>query len=441
MPLTRHTGRLALGGLLASLLAGLLVLGGCQSNEGGRDTAAAPVHLSVWFHSGQPSERATLQAQVARFNAAQHQVAVGLTMLPEGSYNAQVQAAALANKLPDLLEFDGPFVSNYAWRGELTPLEHLLGPRLRADLLPSILAQGTYAGHLYAVGSYDSGLGLWADRRKLQRAGVRIPKSPATAWSAAEFARVLRRLAAHDPDGAVLDLKLNYRGEWFTYAFAPVLWSAGAALIGRDGKPHSVGVLDSPAAVRAMSQVQSWITHGYVDPNLDDAAFIRGRVALSWVGHWEYPRYHKALGDNLVLLPLPDFGRGSRTDQGSWAWGITRRCRHPMAAARFLRFLLRPTQVLAMTAANGAVPATLTAIARSPLYRAGGPLHLFVEQLQTIARPRPRTPAYPVITSAFQQAFAAIRDGGNVRAALHRAAQTIDQDLRDNAYYPPHPGD
>jgi multiple sugar transport system substrate-binding protein len=51
--------------------------------------------------------------------------------------------------------------------------------------------------------------------------------------------------------------------------------------------------------------------------------------------------------------------------------------------------------------------------------------------------PRPRTPAYPVITSAFQQAFDDIRDGGDAQAALDRAAAIIDEDIRDNKGYPP----
>lgn len=425
--------------LLGMLLAVALLVTGCDSGRQQAAPEARPV-LEVWIHSGQPAERTTIQDQVKRFNESQDAVTAHLTILPEGTYNAQVQAAALAGELPDVLEFDGPFVYNYAWQGRLVTLDDLLPADLRDDLLPSIIAQGTYQGHLYSVGTFDSGLGLWADRRALKAAGVRIPQRVNDAWSADEFSRVLTRLAANDPDGAVLDLKLNYTGEWYTYAFSPVIQSAGADLIARRGKAHSGGVLDSPEAVAALRRVQEWIQGGFVDPNLDDAAFVEGRVALSWVGHWEYPRYHKALGDNLVLLPLPDFGHGSRTGQGSWNWGITTRARDPAAAMELLRFLLRPKEVLAMTGANGAVPATRSAIQRSALYQSGGPLHLFVQQLEQSAVPRPRTPAYPVITSAFQEAFNRIRNGGDVKAALQRAAKAIDQDLRDNQGYPPPTG-
>jgi multiple sugar transport system substrate-binding protein len=409
-----------------SLLMALLVAS-CAGEE--RDDRV----LEVWFHSGQPAERAVIEAQVERFNAQEEEFRVRLTMLPERTYNAQVQSAALAGDLPDVLEFDGPYLYAYVWQGHLVPIDGLLPAEVLGDVLPSIVEQGTYDGKLYSVGTFDSGLAIYARRSRLEAAGVRLPGRP---WTVDEFERALAALASRDEDGAVLDLKLNYPGEWITYAFSPIVQSAGGDLIDRDGFRTARGELDGPEAVGALTRVQAWFRDGYVDPNVDDAAFVEGRVALSWVGHWEHPRYREAVGDDLVLVPLPDFGAGSRTGQGSWSWGVTKRCRHPERAARFLAFLLRPEEVLAMADANGAVPATRAAIARSEAYREGGPLRLFVEQLEGgRAVPRPRTPAYPVITSAFQRAFLDIRDGADVGETLRKAVETIDEDLRDNRGY------
>lgn len=421
--------------LLVILIA--ISLSACERNKQA-DSSRQGVDVTVWAHAGQASERDTLKRQLHAFDAAHPAIHIKLTFIPERSYNAQVQAAAIADNLPDLLEFDGPYLANYAWEGHLQALEKLLPKSLQRDLLPSILAQGTYRGHLYAVGMYDSGLGLYGRRSLLQQVHARIPTRPQDAWTVKEFDRILHRLARHDPDGEVLDLKLNYPDEWFCYAFSPILESAGADLIDRKTYQYASGVLNSVAAVRAMTQVQDWFRAGLIDPNVDDAAFVSGRVALSWAGHWEYRRYHAAFGHDLVLLPLPNFGHGSRTDQGSWVWGITRHAKWPKQAAQVLSYLLQPAQILAMTDANAAVPATRTAIARSPLYRPGGPLHLFVEQLTDgVAIPRPQTPAYPVISASFRQAFANIRNGESVQQALGHAAQAIDQDIRDNHGYPP----
>ncbi|HHM05209.1 MAG TPA: sugar ABC transporter substrate-binding protein [Gammaproteobacteria bacterium] len=414
-------------------------LPGCgKSDEPPPAKGPAPAALTVWAHAGQETERATLQAQVARFQEARPDLALRLSFLPERTYNAQIQAAALAGELPDVLELDGPYVANYAWQGHIAPLDGLLPATLVADLLPSLQAQGRYAGRLYAVGVFDSGLGLYGRRSALEEAGLRLPAGAEEAWSAAEFDAVLAALAARDTDGAVLDLKLNYGGEWYTYAFSPLLVSAGADLIDRRDYRHARGVLDSPAAVATLRRVQGWLNGAYVDPNVDDAAFTSGRVALSWAGHWEYRRYREAAGADLVVLPLPDFGHGSRTGQGSWAWAVRRDSARAREAAAFLQFLLRPEEVLAMTAANSAVPGTRTALSRSPRYGEGGPLRLFARQLLAgQAVPRPPTPAYPAITSAFQQAFVDIRNGADAAAALGRAAALIDRDIADNRGYPP----
>ena len=415
-----------------------LLLGGCS--PGDDYEAPGVTRLSVWAHAGQAAERAVLTEQAARFNAGQSGIKVDLTFLPERDYNAQVQAAAIAGELPDVLELDGPYLANYAWQGHLQPLDTWLSADFRDDLLPSILAQGTYNGRLFGVGTFDSGLALYGRRSLLEAADAAIPQDPEDAWMAAGFDALLRRLASNDPDGAVLDLKLNYPDEWFTYAFSPVLQSAGGDLIERENFQTARGVLNCPNAIAAMGRMQGWLQDGRVDPNLDDAAFVSGRVALSWAGHWEYRRYAEAFGDDLVLLPLPDFGHGAYTGQGSWVWGVTTHCSVPAAAVRFIEFLLKPDEVLAMTAANGAVPATGTAIARSPLYREGGPLRLFVTQLAGgYVVPRPQTPAYPVISAAFRQAFADIRDGAPVEEALDRAVQLIDRDISDNQGYAPAP--
>lgn len=418
------------------VLGAIVVLLSACRNEPMEQQVDDLVQIEAWFHTGQESERRLIQNQVQRFNRLHSGVQVKLTLIPERSYNSQVQAAAIAGDLPDILEFDGPYLYNYVWQGHLQPLEKLLPEDLKSDLLPSIVKQGGYDDHLYGVGTFDSGLGLYGRRSKLKQAGVRIPQGPADAWTAEEFNGVLQKLAENDDDGAVLDLKLNYSGEWFTYAFSPVLQSAGGDLIDRAQYLTAAGVLNGPQAVEAMKTLQSWMQSGYVDPNIDDGAFITNRVALSWVGHWEYPRYAAIAGDDLLVLPLPDFGQGSRTGQGSWMWGVTAEGKRSEAAAGFLTFLLQPSEVLAMADANGAVPATRTAISMSQLYKNDGPLYLFVDQLiNGFSVPRPQTPAYPVITSAFQAAFQDIRNNGDVQQALDKAVRLIDQDIRDNKGY------
>lgn len=433
-------------GWVAMVLAGALLVTACGGGSKPSGTAAgaagctgsiAGTHkLTAWFHSGTGGERDVLKAQVEAFNNSQDKVTVELVLLPEGNYNDQVQAAAASGGLPDILDFDGPLLYNYAWNKNLQPLDSCVTESVKADLLPSIIEQGTYAGRLYGVGTFDSGLGLYARKSVLEQAGVRIPQGVDDAWTAAEFTQILKTLKAQG-FAKPLDLKYNYgRGEWFTYGFSPIVQSAGADLINRETMKSAGGVLNSPAAVEALTIFRSWFTDGLVHFNEDDTAFVSGQSAISWVGHWQFVPYREVFGDDLILLPLPDFGKGSRTGMGSWQWGVTTRAQSVDAAWSFIQFLLQPDEVLRMVKENGAVPATRSAAAESANFAPGGPEHLFIQQLERTAVARPQTPAYPAITSAFAQAIHDISQGKDVKAALDEAVKAIDQDIEDNQGYP-----
>jgi len=403
-------------------------------------SAADPVTIEVWFHSGKGEEREVLDAQVEDFNAMQNEVIVKAVRLPEGSFNEQVSAAALARDLPDLLDFDGPFLYNYAWAKHLIPLDDYVSSALRADFLPTIIAQGTYGGKLYSLGTFDSGLAIWGNKAYLEKAGVRIPTGIKDAWIFEEFNDALEKLQALEEVEYAIDFKMNYgQGEWYTYGFSPIIQSWGADLIDRSDYQSADGVLNSRYGIGALRWFQTLFEKGYANPQPagDDDFYGRKITALSWVGHWMWQPHHDGLGENVILIPMPQLGDIKVTGMGSWNWGITSQSEHPDAAWKFLEYLIEPEQILRMTNANGAVPARKSALAMSDLFGTGGPLSIFVEQLDGgVAVTRPETPAYPTITTAFAEAVQNIVNGADVETELDKAVQKIDQDIEDNRGYP-----
>lgn len=413
-----------------------------MDEEMAQDTTAStePVTIEIWFHSGKGEERDALNASIEAFNSSSTEVQVEAVQLPEGSYSDQVNAAAFAGDLPCALDFDGPFLYNFAWSGFLIPIDEYVPDEMRNDFLPSIIEQGTYAGDLYSLGQFDSGLAIWANKEYLEEAGVRIPEGIDDPWTKEEFVDALERLQALEQVEYAIDFKMNLgQGEWYTYGFAPILWSHGGGLIDRSGYQSAENILNNPESIEAMEFFQSLFEQGYTtaEPAGDDDFYIDKIAALSWVGHWMWGPHSENMGDNVILIPMPDFGEGPKTGMGSWNWGITSSCANPEAAWTFLEFILSPEEILRMTNANGAVPARQSAIQQSELYGEGGPLNLFVQQLEGgIAVPRPVTPAYPVITNAFAEAVQNIITGADVEAELNDAVQTIDLDIQDNQGYP-----
>jgi multiple sugar transport system substrate-binding protein len=214
------------------------------------------------------------------------------------------------------------------------------------------------------------------------------------------------------------------------------VWSAGGDLIDRATYRTAQGSLNGAASVRALTVLQGWFRAGLVNPDLRGTAFVSGQSPISWVGHWMYDTYRKAFPRDLKIVPLPRFGPRLSSGLGSWQWGITANATDGDAAWRFLSYLLQPAQVLQMTRADGAIPATRSAIRLSPSFAPGGPEHIYVQQLEDgVARARPQTPAYPAITSAFATAILKITRGADVRQALDTAVRQIDGNLAANRYY------
>lgn len=399
--------------------------------------------INVWAVDGQAAENDALKKIISNFESAQSKIKVNLKLFPSDQYTKAVNSAAPGD-LPDVLDFDGPTLASFVYNGKMAPLKGSVSDATLSNQTDSITAQNTVDDAVYGVGMMNAGLALWGNKKLLDTAGVAYPTTPEKAWTADEFTGALDKLTAVVPGGKPLDLSEQYgfAGEWGTCCSAgPVIWSGGGTML-KDNKAS--GALDSDANVKSLTKFASW--KKYTDPNADGLAFTSGRVALSWVGHWTYPTY-KALGNDLVSIPLPNFGKGTKTASGTFAWGMGAGSKNGAAAGKFLDFLMTDESVRTYTDANGAPPATKTALAASALYGPGKQLQLLGDQLSKACGPedqisdtcvsvtRPVTAGYPVVTDQVGKAEAAIYAGKDAKEALSAAARAIDQNFADNDGY------
>ena len=432
---------------LVALTAGIVAAASaCSAGGSSQATAQAGSGtgtITVWAHDGIPAENASIEQAVAEFNAAHTGVTAKLTLLPSATYTQTVNSTP-RSKLPDVLEYDGPTMSAYVYAGKLSPLAGLVSAATIANQTSSVVAQNTYpgTGKLYGVSIINSGFGMYGNKALLKKARVTWPTSWADAWTADEFQADLTKIAAVTPERKALDVQENdFPGEEASYGFLPIVNSAGYQAVSAN---TAQGNLNNSKVVAAITQFAGWSK--YIDQNTDGNAFVDGRVALSWVGHWMYPTYSKALGTNLVALPLPNFGDGAKGAQGSWAWGISSNSKNGKADGAFLNYLMSDKIVTAYTNGDGAPPGTKTALATSPLYRPGGPLNLFAQALDDscgtgplttgcVAVPRPVTPAYPVISQQFGSVIENALKGQSVQTLLNTAVSNIDQAYSQNDDY------
>ena len=432
--------------LMAGALAAAAIVAGCGGGDDDTGDAAASggtcdgqveagTNITVQWHQGAEAEVKAVQKMVADFNASQSDVKAELKLVPEADYATSLAGQADSDSVPDVVDTDASKAFRYAWSEDLQPITNCIPEAVKSDLLPSIVRQGTYAGQTWAVGMFDSGLGMYTTKSALRKAGLTAPTLD-DPWTAAEFTDALKKFKAAG-FSKPLDLKKNYgQGEWYAYGFAPIVWSSGGNLLSEDNSTAE-GQLNAPSVVQGLTTFQSWFKDGLVGDNADDTDFVSGTAAVSWVGHWMYNPYKEKFGNDLVVVPLPDFGSGVKTGQGSWQWGVGAGTADPDAAWRFIEFTLQPEQQKAIAAASGGIPARTSVADADPKFAEGGDLRLFVDQHASgVSVPRPTTPAYDTVSNAFNQAIQDIIDGADVKGSLDKAVETIDQDIEDNGGYP-----
>jgi len=398
-------------------LASLLVGGrSCQSRR--------PPALRIWAHHGQPREHEALNRAVEQFNAQGPSSAPAeLTFFPDFQYGERLAVAAAAGDLPDAFELDGPRVAEFAEAGLLRVLDDVYSEAELSDFLPTILKQGTIGGRLYALGAFDSAAVLYFDRELFARARVSEPHLEAGfTWD--ELLAACERLKTH---GLVpIALHMNESAdEWFTYAFSPVVWSGGGALISADGFDVR-GVLASARNRSSLTGWQRLFTKGYADPNpIEPDPFGRGQVAMDWSGHWMLRAHVSAKQGRLGLMSLPKIGAVRAEACGSWCWAISARTRLEEHSVSWLRWMTHSaTGIAPLVRANGGIPARRSTIRSSSAYESG-PERFMVDQLLSAGHPRPRTPFYGTLSRHFAASLRDIAHGNDVGECLGRAEQAV----------------
>lgn len=420
--------------LVSSLAVATLSVGLAGCGSGSPSTKdGADGQLTLWTHNaGNAPELDAIQEIVDAYNASQTDVTIKVQAFPQDSYNDSVVAAASANKLPCLVDIDGPNVPNWAWAQYLRPLE------LSTDLskhLPSTL--GKWNGTTYAVGAYDVALSLMARKSDLAAAGVRVATIDQP-WTKDEFDAALASLKALGTWTYPLDMGTSGTGEWIPYAYSPLLQSFGGDLLSREGAPTATGYLNSEPAVAWGTWFRSLVEQGYMaqksgkDSTLD---FLNHKSAIVYTGSWAADAVRAELGDDLAVMPSVDLGTGPKIGGGSWQWGVSTGCANPEAAMDYLDFSMKPQNIAKMAEATGTIPATEAAAALVPGFGPGDDKRLLMEFSKRFSVLRPETPAYAFISSEFDKATSDILAGAVPQKALNRAVKNIDANIKSNNGY------
>lgn len=399
-------------------------------------TSSDRTTLSMWYHgAGNAVEREILLSIIDDYNNSQDKYIVEVQDFPQISYNASVVAAALAGNLPDIIDVDGPVMPNWAWAGYLSPLK--LSDGALDEFLPSTI--GMWDGEVYSVGLWEAACALYARKSVLDQYDIRIPTLDEP-WDLEEFDTALETLQASGEFDYALDLGMAWTGEWYPYGFSPFLQSFGGDILDRSTYTTAEGALNGPEAIAFGEWWQSLFERGLVPGTTQDSAdrdtgFIEGRYALMWNGNWAGASALEPYGDDLLILPAPDFGNGSRIGAGSWQFGVAADSQNKEGATEFIEFMMQDKYLIAFSNGINNIPSTPAAAAESNLYSSGAPFEIFFDYSAAQATLRPPTPAYLTAALVFEKALADIANGADVIDTLDAAADEITADIEANGGY------
>lgn len=395
--------------------------------------------LDLWYHVSTPEDQRFFEAQVERFNKSNPNIRVKTLVLPQSAFTNFVYKEAKEGQLPDLLYFQSGSLSSFVWSNMLRNLNPLVSADVMAKVPESVMQQSTYPvdGGVYSLSPVSQALTLYGNKTLLQQAGVRIPEGASDPWSLSEFHD---GLAALNKAGLKwpLDMQLYHADdEWYLTAFVPFIQASGGDIISRTKWDAHIALeslfMNDVAGIIGPMLENDWI----VPSHKASLRFERRRAGLALAQSADYKQFAEALGDELVVIPFPVLGPHHVTSNSSWSFGVTQQSKAPAAAAKYIEFVMSDAEVLAASEQTLGVPATTTALAKSPYFGPGSALEVAALQFQSLARPKPLHPAYPVIREALADSLDDILAGTDFKIALSAAADKIDADIAANNHYPP----
>jgi raffinose/stachyose/melibiose transport system substrate-binding protein len=354
---------------------GLLVLAGGAAGAHMGPTAARATHASVtllvWDQEVRGGQNASMKALNAAFEKKFPDIKIDRVAKSFTDLQATLKLAASGPNPPDVVEANngysamGPLVkanlllslnkyaAKYGWRGRYST-GILRMNQFSAD------AKNFGTGNLYGLPMTGEVVGVYYNKAKLRKLGVKVPttflafqqaltKAKDAGETPIEFGNLDKWPGIHEFEELMLQ-NVNK-----TYAHNFFFGTGG-------GKTN----FQSKGTIAAAAQLQIWANSGYftngyagLDYNGSWQGFGKGNGVFLITGSWETADLKKALGKNVGFFLLPPAkGKALATLGGEGLpWAISTKSDNADAAATYLNFITSNSS-MKVVAKNGQLTAS-----------------------------------------------------------------------------------
>ncbi|MBI1846930.1 MAG: ABC transporter substrate-binding protein [Candidatus Rokubacteria bacterium] len=308
----------------------------------------------------------------------------------------------------DVMMLDVIWVPEFARAGWLLDLTTSLAPGELDGHFPAAAAAARWSGRVWALPwNWNVGL-LYYRADLLERHGLAPPATDV------ELTRAVRLIQGRERDPRLEGfLWQGKQYEGLTVNALESLWASGTDLLGPDGRVLPDPARAEEALYRLYDLIQRGISPDWVsaaDEELSRRAFGDGRAIF--LRNWPYAMDlfegpGSPVRGRVGIAPLPRL-RGDVAAPGATGGsllGVSRASRHPEAAVALARFLA--SEEAQRVLAGGSVLPTLMALYHDPALLAKRPHMPVLHALSLVARPRPITPAYLMLSTSLQPELSA----------------------------------
>ena len=272
---------------------------------------AENVELTLWNPFTGP-DGDFFQQIVDEFNGATPECQITVETKVGGEYVAQLEAAASANELPDVIAAGYDQLPGHVENGILVAIDDFVeqggyGP----DMFPeAIWNAGEWKGQRVGIPIDTHTMNLYYNKALFEEAGL-DPESPPT--DQASFEEAITAISENTDASGYQVVGSGPGGNFLAgIQFAALFYQGGGQWTNED---FTEVTFNSEAGVQAAEYIASLATEldaPVVESDAEINAFQQGQNGMVMSGIWETTRYSDALGEDLGVAPIPSiFGDGT----------------------------------------------------------------------------------------------------------------------------------
>jgi multiple sugar transport system substrate-binding protein len=385
-------------------------------------TGGERVTLTLWIFEG---EEGILPRFKEGFEAANPNVTLEITLIPEDLYATKMDTAFAAGSPPDIAYM---FERRWLQAGAFLPLDDVLASN-NIDLArysQGPLGACQFEGQIYCMGSYLGQVVLLYDKQAFDDTGLPYPHGTEP-MSVDEYAEVAAQLAKPNPDLA--------QRVWGAEVAPTHWWMDPRTIYSEDGRTIA-GLVDDDATIHSWDVLGKMARDGVGLTAADQEA-----AALESTDLLATHQLAMAIEDNLAfgelqasgvdvgIAPVPVEQEGDQVWVPTWmdSWGVTAKGAHPDEAKALVAWIATEGNKVR---ADAGTPPLDVELARDLDWAAGAPERQTLVDLAAAARPGFFVPGFwGNLASTLEDSFERIVDEGDAAGVLREAAPILQADL------------